>query len=231
MQRRGFTLIELLVVIAIIAILAAILFPVFARARAKAQQSNCLSNVKQLTLGMLMYVSDNDERIAPIGWAGFGAWPNLILPYVKNQQIFLCPSSSKYSGANWPSVNYAQSQNLAAIAQNSIKQPAKTIFVLEADAAGGRGFGTADLTFMYGCSTEAAYDNMTVRHNGGANYGFADGHAKWLKPDAISAAGACNVNRCGLNPGADPACSGFNIKGGNVGTAALGAAMTWDYDY
>jgi prepilin-type N-terminal cleavage/methylation domain-containing protein len=63
MKRRGFTLIELLVVIAIIAILAAILFPVFARAREKARQTSCLSNVKQLSLGMLMYTQDYDERL------------------------------------------------------------------------------------------------------------------------------------------------------------------------
>jgi len=67
-KAHGFTLIELLVVIAIIAILAAILFPVFARARAKAQQNNCLSNIKQLALGTLMYVSDYDDRF-PFAWS------------------------------------------------------------------------------------------------------------------------------------------------------------------
>ncbi len=63
MRRKGFTLIELLVVIAIIAILAAILFPVFARAREKARQTSCLSNLKQLSLGVLMYAQDYDERL------------------------------------------------------------------------------------------------------------------------------------------------------------------------
>jgi prepilin-type processing-associated H-X9-DG protein len=89
-------LIELLVVIAIIAILAAILFPVFARARAKAQQSNCLANVKQLALGELMYASDNDDRF-PWAWytGGLGLnWGGEIYPYVKNTQIFACPASN-----------------------------------------------------------------------------------------------------------------------------------------
>lgn len=77
-MRRGFTLIELLVVIAIIAILAAILFPVFARARAKAKQSQCLSNVKQMQLGMIMYASDYDG-VNPFS----NNWHSAIHPYVK----------------------------------------------------------------------------------------------------------------------------------------------------
>src|ERR1035437_6890810 len=93
---QGFTLIELLVVIAIIAILAAILFPVFARARAKAQQNNCLANTKQLMLGVVMYESDFDNRL-PFAWdtvPGWHYWSGLIYPYVKNVQIYGCPSST-----------------------------------------------------------------------------------------------------------------------------------------
>jgi len=114
-MRRGFTLIELLVVIAIIAILAAILFPVFARAREKARQTACLNNVKEMGLGMLMYAQDYDEmfpamslgpvtpipvipehpefgRHATLGY--FNCWSNGIYPYIKNVQIFLCPSTT-----------------------------------------------------------------------------------------------------------------------------------------
>ena len=102
MDRKGFTLIELLVVIAIIAILAAILFPVFAKAREKARQTSCLSNVKQTTLGLLMYVQDYDERFGLDGgyngdntWAR--QWPIAVQPYVKNAQILRCPSNSRGS--------------------------------------------------------------------------------------------------------------------------------------
>ena len=95
----AFTLIELLVVIAIIAILAAILFPVFAQARAKARQTSCLSNFKQGGLSIMMYVQDYDEAMMPMTWE-YGvwdyqvnkAWPQLTQPYIKNWQIFRCPS-------------------------------------------------------------------------------------------------------------------------------------------
>src|ERR1035437_3779628 len=99
MQRRGFTLIELLVVIAIIAILAAILFPVFARAREKARQTSCTSNLKQLGLGMMMYCQDYDD-CTPIAYSGDNpgvtwwsfTWKERIYPYVKNYQLYDCPS-------------------------------------------------------------------------------------------------------------------------------------------
>ena len=112
MKRLGFTLIELLVVIAIIAILAAILFPVFAKAREKARQASCLSNIKQLSLGFLQYAQDYDEVMClalmdpgAAGtpgnvWGNRRYWPELMEPYLKNRQILLCSSDSSpwYSG-------------------------------------------------------------------------------------------------------------------------------------
>ena len=109
--KRGFTLIELLVVIAIIALLAAILFPIFAQARGSARQSVCLSNLKQIGIAARMYVQDYDETLmspelprgttpnpnpnnpalfAPSKWV---SWPELLLPYAKNQEIFNCPAA------------------------------------------------------------------------------------------------------------------------------------------
>ncbi len=99
-KRGGFTLVELLVVIAIIAILAAILFPVFARARAKAYQTTCLSNEKQIGLALLMYAQDWDETYPPAYYYingansnnGYVQWSGMVAPYTKNNEIWVCPS-------------------------------------------------------------------------------------------------------------------------------------------
>ena len=115
-MRKGFTLIELLVVIAIIAILAAILFPVFARAREKARQTSCLNNLKQIGLAVAMYIQDYDETYPCVASSfnacGITAFLN---PYIKNNQVWLCPSGSA-SAAATQATGYATTAAYAAYA-------------------------------------------------------------------------------------------------------------------
>jgi prepilin-type N-terminal cleavage/methylation domain-containing protein len=135
--QRGFTLIELLVVIAIIAILAAILFPVFARARAQARKASCTSNIRQITLGMNMYAQDYDETYPQWKWdlhynaAGTptannatSVWWNAIYPYVKNHQIFVCPDSNYQpttrQDGHWGWFTFSNDQQIAASGINPV---------------------------------------------------------------------------------------------------------------
>ena len=164
-RKSGFTLIELLVVIAIIAILAAILFPVFARARENARRSSCQSNEKQIALGFKQYLQDYDEKY-PIADA---TWPTAINTYTKSSQILVCPSAS---GAG--NIDYLYNKNLGSVNESQIDASALT--VLNAEATRG---------------TTATFDDKATaatRHFDGSNYAFVDGHVKWLKsPSATQA--------------------------------------------
>ncbi|MHB8997750.1 MAG: DUF1559 family PulG-like putative transporter [Armatimonadota bacterium] len=201
-MRRGFTLIELLVVIAIIAILAAILFPVFAKAREKARQSSCLSNVKQLALGYMQYLQDYDERSPESYWAAsipaaarlwgtsYVSGPENVYPYVKNSQVYLCPSQSGVQSSYGPTT-----YNWHGVAMSTIGAPARTIMLTEGwYNFYGRWCAVAPQTNPAASGTAGFCDNtcpidwpplgsMTTnlqgRHNGGCNFAFWDGHAKW----------------------------------------------------
>lgn len=141
MYRRlfGFTLIELLVIIAIIAILAAILFPVFAQARSKARQTACLSNVRQLGTAYAMYLQDHDEtfpphvteRTAPSGTPDTEAarapfsYKTKLEPYIKNKQIFKCPDAPAWpepSAGRWFTTDYGNNHNEANLTNASQRQ-------------------------------------------------------------------------------------------------------------
>ncbi|MEN6303815.1 MAG: DUF1559 domain-containing protein [Armatimonadia bacterium] len=193
-MRRGFTLIELLVVIAIIAILAAILFPVFAKAREKARQSSCLSNVKQLGLGVLSYAQDYDEmfpRTAITVGAGNYGWETLIHPYIKNDQLFTCPSKSAVTWNSANPLNFSTcgygymgpnpaANSLSARAMGTVNSPSTCAMLADSPADNYYVIdGTMDRTTDNGGSPEP-------RHNDGANFCYVDGHSKWLNKTAYS---------------------------------------------
>ncbi len=193
-RRNGFTLIELLVVIAIIAILAAILFPVFARARENARKTNCLSNLKQIGLGFMQYAQDYDETM-PLGCGsrpsqGSGAarcQHVAIFPYLKNTQVWVCPSEA---GGHAPNAtdqvdalerNFRGSYVINVPARYkklaTIQQPAEFIHLLD-------GTQGSIVRNSSGCCTGRA-SIIAFRHMDGANVLFMDGHAKWRKQDSL----------------------------------------------
>jgi prepilin-type N-terminal cleavage/methylation domain-containing protein/prepilin-type processing-associated H-X9-DG protein len=182
-KRSGFTLIELLVVIAIIAILAAILFPVFARAREKARQTSCLSNLKQLGMAVYMYTSDYDE-CTPIGFSGLGwwtgTWKERVYPYVKNYQLYECPSRKlgvPPNGYGTYGINAYIGEQVAYVSLAQITMPAETFALGENDD----GDWVMEPRDGYGLPPPWPLPGWVKdHHNEGANFTFLDGHSKWL---------------------------------------------------
>ncbi len=197
MRRHGFTLIELLVVIAIIAILAAILFPVFAKAREKARQSSCSSNIKQIALGVLSYAQDYDERF-PLAIAGTppaGAFYMIyenINPYIKNAQIWDCPSEK---GALDLSLIGKTNISYSFDVATAMPSGAYRMFGVPVVGTYSCSLGQIDQPAQQAmmCDVDGSIDAALAvniyedpRHNDGCNYGYADGHVKWDRPDRVA---------------------------------------------
>ncbi len=205
-QRRGFTLIEVLIVITIIAIIAALLFPVFSVAREKARQASCASNMRQLGMAFLMYAQDYDEQFpnaAPFteingaGWilntqanvmGQFSVEQGGLFPYVKNKQIYVCPSDAndqiEQKVDRW---SYAMNDLLSLSPTSIVTFPSATFLMVEdhevwindglfwVSPAYNR-FGPIAPNNPY----TALCDRPTQRHSEGCNMLLVDGHVKWL---------------------------------------------------
>ncbi|RYG62449.1 DUF1559 domain-containing protein [bacterium] len=210
-NRTAFTLIELLVVIAIIAILAAILFPVFGRARENARRSSCQSNLKQVALGVIQYAQDYDEMFPlsvtgstsitstpPVGWA------DSIQPYLKSTQIYQCPSESTSIETNptaagysdyWYNGNLSRPSNTTGPNNVSVSQaavPNSSLTVLNGDGVAataryrciGAVSGTDGSVTNPGNNTTTGLVGSSAivnRHLDGTVFSFVDGHVKWYR--------------------------------------------------
>lgn len=207
--QRAFTLIELLVVIAIIAILAAILFPVFARARENARRASCQSNLKQVALGIFQYTQDYDEKyplmiggsgsFAP-NTAGYSPWGETVQPYLKSTQLYQCPSETNppvASGNDYGYMDYGMNtfQNTSGgtysgFSVAAVEYPSLSVMVFElGNGYAANGYSgcndwncTADVSGDLAnlASSTSTNENAKI-HLDGANYAFADGHVKWFK--------------------------------------------------
>ncbi len=202
--KRAFTLIELLVVIAIIAILAAILFPVFGQAREKARQTSCLSNEKQVGLAILQYLQDHDDTYMSADHDATEpyTWFEPLQPYLKSRDVFRCPSLDKDDETALPPTSPLLVDNgreytayvinglfSHAIEEAKFKFPAEQIVVAEReknidafDYHAWEEEHTAPGPQAPDEHEEWEKDHIAkTRHTGGANYLFADGHAKWYR--------------------------------------------------
>jgi len=218
-RKSGFTLIELLVVIAIIAILAAILFPVFASARDKARQASCASNLKQLGLAMVQYCADYDDTM-PMNWPAAGANANMsplllwaIYPYVKSTGAYRCPSDTSNNASS-----YVYNNNIGYAPTSVFSSPSISVALIEGYFPGENMSATSPFGLNQDFNTNAVTNRVistlynVPRHANATiiNVLFLDGHVKSTPPMDTSSTIATTVGQ-GPDACSVPGCGALNV--------------------
>lgn len=176
--KRAFTSLELLLTLSIVGLLAAILFPVFARARENARRSSCQSNLKQIGLGLKQYQQDYDERTLVVDENSRYLWFQSLRPYVKSEQVFRCPAVAESSDTptSQPTSDYAFNGFFThALSVDNIQNAAEQIALSERV----KRYDAADYHTWE--AVPFGLQLNTALHLAGANYLFADSHVKWYR--------------------------------------------------
>jgi prepilin-type processing-associated H-X9-DG protein/prepilin-type N-terminal cleavage/methylation domain-containing protein len=198
MKRYGFTWLELLVVLAAVVILAAILFPIFARRSDPPHGRSCQSNIRQIALAMKQYIADSDDNFPGVTGVGYmHGWADSLVPYIRTTVLFQCPVEASDARANDGATSpyycdYFYNSRLANRSVDSLQYIANTTMLGDAVTGDARQHSTGGNTDKPGIATlvnaNGAFVGAATRHLDGANYAFGDGHVKWLK--------GSNANTC-----------------------------------
>ena len=172
-----------------IVILGAIFFPLFTRHR-EPRKNSCMSNLKQISLSIIMYSQDYDDKLPPAIFPGKTVgWVNGVQPYLMSTQIFQCPSENNFPSKTAPNqpgfTDYWMNRNVSGIDIEKIPVPKEVIILGDGDGNSPESTASYAINKLPASWLQSS-DSPAKRHLGGANYAFADGHVKWLKPEDIT---------------------------------------------